>query len=220
MNVVVPDTNVGIDLSPELLQDLINWSLLGAPPPAPDFIKKMTILQYAKVFASVSFIETGTFTGSTTRLMADLGLQCKTIELSEHYFRAAQQNFAGHANVELFFGDSSALLGTMVERAMGPHLFWLDGHYSKGDTARGANDTPIVQELHQLLRFDMSGSVILIDDIRDFGKGEYPPVGYLEGFVESHMRGHVCENFGDIFRITPKLTLAGMVAQNTALKAA
>lgn len=209
-----------LTLAPELVQDLVNWSLCGAPAPAPDFVKKMTLLQYAKVFSSASFIETGTYMGTTTRLMAGLGLQCRSIELSHHYYAAAKEVFAGFANVELFFGDSSERLGEMVESAVAPHLFWLDGHYSKGDTARGAQDTPIVQELNQLLNYGIQDSVILIDDIRDFGRGDYPSVAFLEDFVANRLPGHVCENFGDIFRITPRLTLAGRVAADQSRQAA
>jgi hypothetical protein len=204
----IPGTDTQIDIDAGLLQEMVAWSIAGAPAPAPDIVKKMTLIQYAKAFGAVSFIETGTFTGTTTWLMAHYGLQCKSIELSEGFYRKATR-FLGHLpNVELVHGDSAELLGALVGRTPGPHLFWLDGHYSAGMTARGQTDTPILRELEQLRDHDMSRSVILIDDLRDFGRGSYPSVNALTRFAAVHWPNHVCEVFGDMLRITPAATLS------------
>ena len=215
MNVSIPGTLIGLALSEDKLQSLANWAIGGSLPPAPPFIKQMVVLQYAKVYGVKSFIETGTYNGSTTKLAADLGLQCKSVELSPDLYQNALGLFVGYPNVELFHGDSGEMLGRMVEHAEAPHLFWLDSHYSGDITARGSSDTPIAQELEQLLSYNIENSVILIDDIRDFGKGDYPTVAYLEKFVTERMPQHIYENIGDIFRITPRIALAAKIEEDT-----
>jgi hypothetical protein len=204
---LVPGTNTNLNASAECIQSVIHWGVAGAPIPPPDVIKKVTIVQYAVFFSVRSFIETGTFVGTTTKLMADSGFQCKTIELAKEYYDRAVNTFSAHTNVELFHGDSGEWLGKMTASAEAPHLFWLDGHYSGGKTARGSSDTPIVRELDQLLGCDIKNSVILIDDAREFGKGDYPPISFLEDYVKANLPDHKYENFGDIFRITPGFTL-------------
>ena len=48
--------------------------------------------------------------------------------------------------------------------------FWLDGHFSQGETFKGLNDTPILEELKIISDFlsKMSNVTILIDDVRLF----------------------------------------------------
>lgn len=145
--------------------------------------------------------------------MADCGFECKSIELSKELYAAAEKTFSGYKNVELFCGDSGEMLGQMVDRAEPPYLFWLDGHYSKGVTAKGIDDTPIMRELDQLRHRDLSESTILIDDIRDFGRGEYPPITYLEAYVRAFLPNHVYEVYGDIMRVTPRMGLGEKLTQ-------
>ena len=38
----------------------------------------------------------------------------------------------------------------LVRQLDGPALFWLDGHYSGGDTAKGELDTPVSAELESI----------------------------------------------------------------------
>lgn len=47
-----------------------------------------------------------------------------------------------------------------------PALFWLDGHYSGGGTAKGKQETPISLELRAVLDAPASVRVFLIDDVR------------------------------------------------------
>jgi hypothetical protein len=64
-----------------------------------------------------------------------------------------------------------------------PALFWLDGHYSGGVTARGESDTPIYAELVHVLGSSHK-NVIVIDDARCFGSGaKYPTIEALTAFV-------------------------------------
>ncbi len=80
-------------------------------------------------------------------------------------------------------------------------LFWLDAHYSGGDTAHAKDcETPIKEELKTILN-DNPKHIILIDDARLFvGENDYPKLLTIEGFVKGF--GKKMEVKDDIIRIT------------------
>ena len=87
-----------------------------------------------------------------------------------------------------------------------PALFWLDGHYSAGITARGDRDTPVLDELRHILSAQEARHVIVIDDAREFGVDPgYPTAEELTAFIRS-MRPSARINIeDDSIRITPSL---------------
>jgi hypothetical protein len=67
-----------------------------------------------------------------------------------------------------------------------PALFWLDGHYSAGNTAKGDKETPIYEELQYILNARDRGHVIVIDDARCFGTDPaYPSMEALNEVIRS-----------------------------------
>jgi len=77
--------------------------------------------------------------------------------------------------------------------------FWLDGHYSGGDTFHGAADTPILHEIGLIKEKIKDGSLVevavFIDDARLFAKRHnevrdtpdltgYPPLGVIVDWAE------------------------------------
>jgi hypothetical protein len=88
-----------------------------------------------------------------------------TIELASHYHAAAVDRFADEVNVRAVEGDSTALLPTLQDGT--PTFYWLDGHWSTGDTAGAENQCPVLQELAGL---DGGSALdcIAIDDARLF----------------------------------------------------
>ena len=103
-----------------------------------------------------------------------------SIELSQELFERAKLRFAAHANVELLQGDSGRELGKLIPRIQKPTVFWLDGHYSAGFTARGDKDTPILEELGHSGRRIM-GMCSRTDDARCFGTSDgYPAIKELK----------------------------------------
>ena len=77
-----------------------------------------------------------------------------------------------------------------MPKISGDVCFWLDGHFSGGDTFQGATDCPIEAELAAIdAHLDRLGKVsILIDDIRCFpcqsdGLADYPSVLPVWGLV-------------------------------------
>ena len=111
-----------------------------------------------------------------------------TIELDEALAHAATQRLAPYKNVRVVQGDSGARLPEILARIQEPALFWLDGHYSGTGTARGDQETPLEEELHAIARHG-ERHVVLIDDARLLGTGDYPPKDRVLAILRSAQSG-------------------------------
>lgn len=68
-----------------------------------------------------------------------------SIELSEALCWNAQKRFKDYNNIEIICGDSITELEKVIQHLDQPSLFWLDGHYSAGVTAKGVKNTPVMK---------------------------------------------------------------------------
>lgn len=116
------------------------------------------------------FVETGTYEGGTIATQLPSFQHLYTIELSDLYFSRAVERFKNARDkVHLIQGDAAVQLGLLLPKLDAPALFWLDGHYSQGNTAQGNMDTPIIYEISALMKWEhVTDSVILVDDVRLF----------------------------------------------------
>jgi hypothetical protein len=164
---------------------LIQWNLRGRPVPPPACVKHSTIRRYGRRFGSEILVETGTFLGDTLWVLKDSFRKLYSIELSPELHADAVKRFAADSHVHLLQGDSAALLPALMSELGGRTLFWLDGHFSGGITARGSKDTPIVEELETIFASGREDDVILIDDARMFdGTDNYPPIPDVVALVK------------------------------------
>jgi FkbM family methyltransferase len=124
----------------------------------------------AQRFGIRAFVETGTYLGGTAEAAAEIFEDVHTIELSAELAQQATARLVARKNVRVYQGDSLELLPQILKRLSGPALFWLDGHWSTGRTARGKVNTPILDELRAIKESGIRDAVILIDDLRLFGK--------------------------------------------------
>ena len=158
-----------------------NWNRKGNPIPAPDVVKQRTVKEYAKISSVETFIETGTYLGDMVNAVMDTFNKIYSIELDKTLYEQAKKKFSKHHNISIFHGDSSKVLPVILADISEPCLFWLDGHYSGGITAKGDFNTPIMQELNCILDHTIRGHVILIDDAREFnGYNDYPTIEELK----------------------------------------
>ena len=158
-----------------------NWNKKGNPIPVPDVVKQRTVKEYAKIFSVETFIETGTYLGDMVNAVMDTFNKIYSIELDKTLYEQAKKKFSKHHNISIIHGDSSKVLPVILANISGPCLFWLDGHYSGGITAKGDFNTPIMQELNCILDHTIRGHVILIDDAREFnGYNDYPTIEELK----------------------------------------
>lgn len=163
------------------------WERQGRPSPPPHIVKEELIRDYAKTFKTNVLIETGTYLGDMVQAMKKSFARIVSFELDEKLAAQAQERFTNDKHVEIVQGDSGKLLGDYLKTINEPCLFWLDGHYSGGITAKGNLETPIKNELQSILSHPVAGHVVLIDDARCFtGENDYPTVEELQQFVKTH----------------------------------
>ena len=147
-----------------------SWHRAGCPVPPPNIVKRKFIVRCAREARVRNFVETGTYHGDTVRYVLDDFERIFSIELSEHLAALARRRFSAHKHVSILLGDSGELIHEVLRNLSGPALFWLDGHYSEGETARGIQDTPILRELDAIFGdLPKANHLILVDDARLFG---------------------------------------------------
>jgi hypothetical protein len=180
------------------------WEKQGRPSPPPHIVKEELIRDYAKTFNTHTLIETGTYLGDMVHAMRKSFSRILSFELDEKLARDAQKRFAGDHHIEIIQGDSGKLLGDYLAKINEPCLFWLDGHYSGGVTAKGALETPIKNELGFIFTHAVDRHVVLIDDARCFtGENDYPTLDELQNFVAERKPNHKFSMEHDVIRIHP-----------------
>lgn len=107
------------------------------------------------------FIETGTYYGETTSWAASIFKKVITIEASEIIYNQAKEKLSQYKNIQHFFGDSAEILKNEIITES--TLFWLDAHYSAGDTYEKNN--PLLTEI-ETINQSSHDTYILVDDAR------------------------------------------------------
>ncbi len=132
-------------------------------------LSRSFVAEISMNFALSTFIETGTFKGDTIASLCQDFDKLISIELSEDLHEQARRRFASCPNVTLIKGNCASQLPRALDKCDGCGAFiWLDAHYSGGGTAKGARNTPIVQEVESIHRCGTGRDVIVIDDLRLF----------------------------------------------------
>lgn len=185
-------------------RELRRWEQRGKPVPPPHIVKQRTIRTFADRFGLKILVETGTYYGDMVEAMKRRFSRIYSIELNRELCEKAAKRFQGDRHVKIIQGDSGVELGKLVGQLDQPALFYLDGHYSGGTTAKGDNDTPIYEELAHIFSARHRGHVIVIDDARCFGSDpSYPSIEKLSEFVRSKRPDARIEIEDDSIRITP-----------------
>ncbi len=133
-----------------------------------DFLKqiKQNFLDY-KVF-----IETGTHLGETIFKMENFFEELHTIELSEYYYNRTKNQYKGN-KINFILGDSSEVFVKLLPTIENKSIFFLDGHYSAGDTAKGKKDVPLIEECVLINNLFKNEAILIIDDCRLFGDDSF-----------------------------------------------
>lgn len=186
-------------------KELIDWERRGKTGCSPHLIKQRVLIDYAHDYGVNILVETGTYLGDMVEAMKSHFKQVYSVELSNDLYELAVKRFKRDAHVEILQGDSGTELENLMVRIREPVLFWLDGHYSGGITAKGKKECPIFEELGHILNGTELGHVIVIDDARCFGSDPaYPTVDEVKLFVKSRRPDVNFVVKDDSIRITPK----------------
>jgi hypothetical protein len=136
------------------------------PALKPDFL--LTLKDDYKNYAN--FIETGTYKGQTILAMEPLFSKLYTIEIKPEFYNNVKKKYNGN-KIEFYLGDSSEELKNILKNISGKSIFFLDGHWSAGNTGKGKKDCPLFEEIRDIKIHHKEGAIIMIDDVRLFGKG-------------------------------------------------
>lgn len=164
---------------------------------APTLVKRALLRSLAAKHGLRTLVETGTCLGGTAYALRNDFDRIITIELDPALHARAARRLAPCRHIRALQGDSAALLPGVLRELDAPALFFLDGHYSGGITARGAVVTPVVEELRCILA-DPERHVIVVDDARLFdGSDDYPTVPA----VREMAKGRAVEQHTDLLVI-------------------
>ena len=115
------------------------------------------------------FIETGTHIGDTIVPMSDFFEELHTIELSKIYYEYFNMRQFDRKKIKSYLGDSTKILPEILPKIESSAVFFLDGHYSSGNTAKGDKDVPLIEEISSINSLFKNSGIIIIDDLRLFG---------------------------------------------------
>ena len=166
-----------------------SWRSTNFCAPSPQHIKLEILISNS--IPNATWVETGTYLGDTTVVLANNARAVITIEPSERQYELVSKRLRHLKNVKIVNSTSEECIHEILDDLIGPTCFWLDGHYSGGHTFRGSLDTPIVAELTSISKYLERNRqvVIFIDDFRLFVDSlntGYPSQNYLVDWANSH----------------------------------
>lgn len=151
------------------------------------YTKYRHILAVAGRTNATTLIETGTYKGVTTRRCISKFKRIITVELDPTLATDAARRLSRFKNCEVVTGDANEEVPLLLERAdIGEHLmFFLDGHFSGGCTASGAEAEPALRVLSTIALQHHRVAGIIVDDFREFGtQPGWPSKGELVATAE------------------------------------
>ena len=180
-------------------QAWLNSDKMSSPP---HIVKQMVVKEYANRYNIRVFVETGTFLGDMVYGVQDTFDQIYSVELGDELYERCKRRFSRQKHISILKGDSANVLPDILTDIKAPCLFWLDGHYSAGITAKGEKETPILEELQPIFNHPIDSHVILIDDARAFtGQKGYPTIKALQDLVLARCPNSIFKVKKDIIRI-------------------
>lgn len=133
----------------------------------------------ANEYSLSTFVEGGTYKGNTARYASQIFKNVHTIEASPIMYKIASDNLNNYKNVNVLLGDTRNNLRKIIENS-NHILYWLDSHWSGGNTYGKDDECPLIEEL-KIIFGKKHSFVILIDDARLFTSP--PPIPHkIEGW--------------------------------------
>ena len=126
----------------------------------------------AKKYGYKTFVETGTYLGSTSKYLSNTFNKILTVELDKNLYLKSKKNLKNFNNVLCHNDDSKSFLEKIIPKIEEKTIFFLDAHYSGPGTSDLKGITPCVNELIEISKSKIKNHVIIIDDISDFSMSE------------------------------------------------
>ena len=126
------------------------------------------ISNFSQLKSIQSFYESGTYYGSTTLNMQPYFKQIITVEVSLNIYNRSHNYLNSHPNIKHFNQPSEDFLKEFLILNQDEFIFFLDGHYSSGDTSLSTIDVPLLEELNHINNLYKKNGLIIIDDFNLF----------------------------------------------------
>ena len=179
------------------------WLAQNRPNPVPHIVKQKAVEEYQLKYNLKTLVETGTFLGDMVYSQKENFDKLISIELDYQLYKDVKKKLRLIKNIEIIHGDSGIVLKEILQKIEQQCLFWLDGHYSAGFTAKGNIETPIISELDTIFSNEID-HVVLIDDARSFnGTNDYPTLKFVEDYVLNKKNNYTIIVKDDIIRLLP-----------------
>jgi len=139
----------------------------------------MTEAEKRKIFKNYInpvFIETGTWKGDGVYAALEYGFgRVISIEVNEGLFNGVSKRFKDNKKVELYHGDSTDLLPSILTTVHDPITFWLDAHI-QAKMGQGKKPNPVIEEITSIINHMLDTGLkhtILVDDVRFFRRKRF-----------------------------------------------
>lgn len=152
----------------------------------PSISKEFLLKLHADYTKYTTFIETGTLEGETTFAMEPLFDHLYTVEYSEKYFNRTRHNYAGD-KIHFILGDSGVVFSDLLPTIKDNAIFFIDGHWSSGDTGKSTKYCPLNEELMHINELFQNEAIIIVDDVRLFRHS--PKTGLTEDWSNINKEG-------------------------------
>ena len=100
---------------------------------------------------NMSFYESGTYYATTTLQMQPYFKKIFTIEVSLNIFENTHKHLSQYNNITHINGATEDIIkDIIINNPKEEFIFFLDGHYSSGDTGSSNIEVPLLEELTQI----------------------------------------------------------------------
>lgn len=136
-------------------------------------------------------VETGTFAGESALWAANEGLVVHTIEADNDKRTSLIDLFSDKPNIHFYCADSAIYLGKILKGLEKPALIFLDAH----DSPDIDSNQTVLKEI-EAIRKCKTKHIVMIDDARLFGTGDWPTIQTVLDALKR--TGRTCYVFEDV----------------------
>lgn len=103
-----------------------------------------------------TIVETGTYKGWSTNILAQTNKKIITIEVNEESYKEAKEFNSKNSNIDFYLGSSQKVIDEVIQKSASHVLFFLDAHWGKY--------WPLLDELEVIHEKSLISPVIIIHD--------------------------------------------------------
>jgi hypothetical protein len=157
-----------------------------------DRAKRRFLLNLFKERNHELFVESGTFLGGTVEYFLPHAKRIVSVEIEPELYEPACRRFESSPSVELVLGDALDVIPRVLAEVSEAPFVYLDGHFTGGvNKEPGELIEPAPGILEKLGDLELpSGTSIVVDDLRLFGRGDgFPALDELTSVARRSFPG-------------------------------